>query len=534
MSGLVSALQPGCKRAAGWISNLTGKLRWIVAGILGLGSATALPPTYIVPLLIIAFGGLFWLVESSRRSRDALVSGWFFGLGHCIGGFYWIGNAFLVEAERFAWLMPLAVGGLCMGMALYPALACYAAHRCNQGRPRSHLWIAFIGFWVIAEWIRGHALTGFPWNPIGHVLAWSDALIQLAAVTGIWGISLLVMACATAPALLITATKGKKTYRWPFMVAYSALAISAVGGAIRLTASDQEAGAQSPERPVQIRLVQANIPQAEKWRPEWRQRNTALHLELSQAAWSGGGLNNRIDAIIWPETALPYLIDKTATVIPFFDRMKLPASWLIFGGVRVHTTDAVRQIWNSLLVIGERGRIAALYDKVRLVPFGEYIPLKDWLPIDTLTTGGGFSVGPGLETLSLPGLPAFSPLICYEVIFPGAVVDERPQWLLNLTNDSWFGRSSGPYQHLTSARLRAVEEGLPLARAANTGISAMIDPYGRITAQLPLGQRGILDARLPPSLSKTPYARWGDWVILGIIGVLILSYFIPRDGRAME
>ncbi len=537
---------PGRVKITDWMGALKPKSRWGIAAILGLASATALPPLYVLPVLIIALSGLFLLIESSHRPRGAFAVGWFFGFGHCIGSFYWIGNAFLVEAERFAWLMPLAVGGLCMGMALYPALACYAARYWSQRQSRSRLWIALIGFWVIAEWIRGHALTGFPWNPIGHVLAWSDSLIQSAAITGIWGISLLVMACATAPALLITGPGGKRTYRWPFMVAYAALAISAISGGLRLGGADQKADPGShppdnPAKPAQIRLVQPNIPQAEKWQPEWRQRNIALHLDLSQTVRRSDQPNNQIDAVIWPETAFPYLIDTMTTAIPLFDHTEFAAHWLIFGGVRTDTSArGNRRILNSVLAIGREGNIAATYDKTRLVPFGEYVPLEDWLGIGTLTTGGGFSSGPGLKTLTLPGLPAFSPLICYEVIFPRTVLDpeKRPQWLLNITNDAWFGMSSGPYQHLISARLRAVEEGLPLARAANTGISAMIDSYGRIIAQLPLGQRGILDAQLPPPLSETLYARLGDWVILALIVALIFSRFTPgnqpgirRDGR---
>jgi apolipoprotein N-acyltransferase len=284
------------------------------------------------------------------------------------------------------------------------------------------------------------------------------------------------------------------------------------GGALRL------AGAAPPPGPGPVlRLVQANIDQHHKWQPELRMQWFRRHLELSAQVADG------VRAVIWPESATPYALDQEPEARRLIGQVVPPGGLLLTGGERFDLASEPPRAWNSLFALDPSGAIVARYDKRELVPFGEFLPLRGVLGRIGLkkVTGGtiDFQPGPGRQTLTLPGLPPFSPLICYEAIFPGAVVDPgaRPAWLLNITNDAWFGRSSGPYQHLAMARLRAVEEGLPLVRSANTGISAVVDPLGRITARLDLGTTGVLDAALPaPLAAPPPFARFGLWVVVAL------------------
>ena len=284
------------------------------------------------------------------------------------------------------------------------------------------------------------------------------------------------------------------------------------GGALRLAG----AGTGTIDG-VRLRLVQANVAQHHKWKPELREALFKRHLQLSAQDGVEG-----ITHIIWPETAIPYFIaddplrrQAIAAVVP-------RDGLVISGALRKSAGEAESvDLWNSVYAIDDQGRIVGSYDKFHLVPFGEYVPFRQVLTFAKITYGAiDFSAGPGPRTLRLPGLPPVSPLICYEAIFPHQVVDrdDRPKWLLNVTNDAWFGLSSGPFQHFASARVRAVEQGLPLVRAANTGISGVVDAYGRVTARLGLGHAGVVDATLPVALDGlTPYARWGDATLLALL-----------------
>ncbi|MDA0675460.1 MAG: apolipoprotein N-acyltransferase, partial [Proteobacteria bacterium] len=284
---------------------------------------------------------------------------------------------------------------------------------------------------------------------------------------------------------------------------------------------------------VRLRLVQPSIDQRLKWRPELRGGHVARQLGMSQGPWRPAqDAASQPEAaagpthVIWGETALPFLLEREPLLQQALGRLVPPGGAVITGAPRASDLTDHAQLYNSIQVIDASGRIVATYDKVHLVPFGEYVPLHGWLPIEKVAQGQrDFSAGAALQTLSLPGLPPASPLICYEVIFPGAVAlrDRRPAWLLNLTNDAWFGRTSGPYQHFAAARLRAVEEGLPVVRVANTGISAVIDGFGRTRASLGLGVDGVLDARLPAALPPTPYVLWGDAPALAVCLLIILG-----------
>ncbi|MEE9289569.1 MAG: apolipoprotein N-acyltransferase [Alphaproteobacteria bacterium] len=498
---------------------LSGWRRLAAAAGLGALAALALPPIYAVPVLLVSFTGLVWLIDGldggPRAGLKALVLGWWFGFAHFIGGLYWITNALLVDAATHGWLAPFAVSGLSLYFAAYPALACWAASRARPGVPRV---LVLATAWAATEWLRGVALTGFPWNLIATSLAFDAAAIQGAALLGAYGLSLVVVAIAAAPATLGAAATGPAR-ALPFGVAMVLAAAIGGAGVVRVASAP---GADAAVTDVTLRIVQGNIDQRLKWRRDLAQGHYRTYLRLSRGP--GGGAAP--DLVIWPETAVPFSLDGNPAVVRALKRAVPADGVLITGAVRTTPPGTrPRRLWNAVVAVTQRG-IVATYDKHHLVPFGEYVPARKFLPITKISAGRiDFTPGPGARSLDIPGLPRVSPLVCFEAIFPGAVVasGRRPRWLLNLTNDAWFGRSTGPYQHLAAARLRAVEEGLPLVRAANTGISAVIDPWGRVLEALPLGRRGVIQRRLPAALDPpTPFARFGNGGFALVACVILL------------
>lgn len=474
----------------------------------GALAALAMPPFYWLPLAVVGIAVFVWLWRSAPRPRDALLRGWAWGAGHFAVGSYWIIEAFFVPPADFALLGPPMVAGLALCLGLYPGLAAGLARAAARrwpylgGRYRGLVLLAIA--WTVAEWLRGHLFTGFPWNPLAHVWAWASPLLQGASLVGVYGLGTLTFLVLGAPLAGWRAT----------LAALLAVAAAGVGGlGVMASTGESEGG------PL-IRTVQPNVAQADKWRPESRAREIAQLLRLSREPGF-----DRLAAVVWPETAPPVIVEPQSPLLDVLAQAAPPNGYLLTGAARSlgRVEDGV---WNALLAIDSRGAIVAHYDKVHLVPFGEYIPFHRQLaPVSGLIGRGSFEAGDGFTTLSLPGLPPLSPVICYEAIFPGAVTGpgERPRWLLNVTNDGWFGLSSGPHQHLVSARLRAVEEGLPMIRAANTGISAVIDAHGQVLASLGMQREGIIDHALPPARAATPYSRWGDGTLLLLIVLLGLA-----------
>jgi apolipoprotein N-acyltransferase len=499
------------------LAALKGWRRYALAFALGAATTLTLPPVYFFPLGFVTFPALLWLLDGAPRRRAAFALGWWFGFGYFAIGLYWIGNALLVFAAKYAFLLPFASAGLPAALAVFIGLATTIAW---QGRAPFERAILFAIAWVVAEWLRGHILTGFPWNLIGYAWTGSDAMLQSAALLGIYGVSLLVVVSASLPALSAASTK---RHRVAALVAALALPLVAwAGGALRLALAppvEFHAG-------VGLRIVQSNIPQREKWARRYQQRNLKQFLDLSTVDRPGW-----ITHVIWPETAATFFVSENSVLRRVLATVAPESGLLITGGVRGEGEP--RRVMNSMYAIDGAGSVVATFDKFHLVPFGEYVPLARYLPIQKLTSGKtGFTPGPGPRTLRLPGLPAVSPLICYEVIFPGAVAapQDRPQWLLNLTNDAWYGVSAGPYQHLAQARVRATEEGLPMVRAAYAGVSAVIDPYGRVLRTLGLNRAGYIDTKLPkPIAAPTVFVRAGDGVFAGLIGILAVAFGWARQ-----
>jgi apolipoprotein N-acyltransferase len=481
-----------------------GWKRAVLALLLGALTTLALPPVHAIPVLLITLPGLVWLLDGTKGWRGAFGVGWVFGLGHFATGFYWIANALLIDPERFGWMIPFAIGGLGGLIALFLASATTLARLAGTSGPARLL--ALAAAWGALEWVRGWAFTGFPWNPVASVWMPVVSMLQATSVVGTYGLGMVTILAFAAPALLGDAvgrdrSRGLKTagIAWGLLVAVAAF------GGLRLAMADGIA-AEGPR----LRIVQPNIPQIDKWKQDKRDTNLLRHIELSQAPGFSG-----LDAVVWPETAASFPINLDHQRRQLAARAAPPNGVLLTGAPRMSPQgEDPFQVWNSLVAVAPDGTTLDTYDKMHLVPFGEYVPLRGILPLEKITAGStDFSFGTGPRLMSLPGLPPAGPLICYEVIFPGQIVRDhanRPAWLLNVTNDGWYGISAGPYQHWATARLRAVEEGLPLVRAANTGISGVVDAYGRIVAYQPLGTAGTVDAALPPPLPPTVYARAGN------------------------
>ncbi len=518
---------------------LSGWQRLALAFVLGALSALAMPPFRLFPVLFVSFPLLAWMidgiaVQSGGRGRAAVAAapcGWAFGFGYFLTGLYWIGEAFLVEADIFAWMLPFAIILLPLGLGMFWGVAAAVAGLLWTGGVARLLVLAcaFTG----AELLRGYILSGFPWNLLGYAAAVSDAVSQAASVIGVHGLTMLVVLIAAAPALLADEHEAAGPIdRRVLAFAPIALLVAALwlAGYGRLSGAGFDA-----HDDVRIRVVQPNIDQREKWRSENRSAIFARYLELSDAATSPETMGIAdVTHLVWPESAVPFLIEESPEALAAVAALLPPDTVLLTGALR-READAVL---NSVLLIDADGRITARYDKAHLVPFGEYLPFEETLGSlglrKLVTVPAGFLAGPGRVTLQAGEAPPLSPLVCYEIIFPGRVTPdgERPGWILNVTNDAWFGDSIGPRQHLEQARFRAIEEGLPVIRAANTGISAVIDGYGRILRRVPLNTEGVIDAALPRALPATVYARYGDLIVLLMILAGGVAAFTLAGGRS--
>ncbi len=489
--------------------NLTGFKKYATAFFLGALMTLSMPPLGFFPLLLVCVPGFIWLTRTAPTSFKAFLTAWTFGCGYFIFGLYWISAALFVDIAQWKWVLPLSlVAGpalLALFWGVIPVLA-------RQSRELDiNYALSIVAMWTGIEWLRGTILTGFPWNLPGYTWNHVLPLMQVSAFTGIYGLTMLTLFWAALPVY----------YRHNKLACFSLalfILLGTVGTARVYMNPVEQNGTHS------VRIVQANIPQTLKWARDEEWRNIDKHVKLS------AGDKAKTSFIVWPETAIPADL-KIFPDIAQYVSMNFGDAVGLIGNQRVVMNEEKNRLepYNSLTAVTHKGEVLDVYDKFHLVPFGEYIPFRDYLSMTPISLAianlGDFIPGGGNRTLKFKDRPSVSPLICYEAIFPHAAVDQndRSEWIVNVTNDGWYGRTAGPFQHFEITRVRAVEEGLPLARAANTGISAMIDPVGRVLAKADLGETAFVDAILPKPLSRTLYSILGDWIFFGLLFGLIFA-----------
>lgn len=513
---------------------LTGWRRALCAFTSGVGCTLAMAPYYILPLLILGLCCLFLLLalpaDAARPNRTAFLTGWWFGFGYFLSGLYWMGFAFLVRAAEFAWMIPIAIPAFAGFLALFfalPALCLVAVARPTWTRGARLL--LFAGLISVLEYARGHILTGLPWNLLGQSMLIHPALAQTASLYGVYGLSLVVSLLALLPVMDLHPSR---RLPWGVMACGLGFAALAVTGAVRLSQADRLADDQH----IRLSVIQPNIPQKDKSDPSKRRDNFDQLLQLSARAQQEQRASGEKPSdeplrhlMIWPENAVPWVGEQPGVLREI--GLAVGEKTVVFAGSlrRSYGEDGAAQFYNTIAVISPQAgdglaSVAAYYDKHHLVPFGEYLPLKGVLKALGLSqlapVQDGFTPGTGPVTLDMAGVK-IAPLICYEAIFPGALYPrgDRPDLLITSTNDAWFGDNAGPKQHLDQARLRAIESGVPMARAANTGISAVIDSVGRVRQHAPLYAPGTLVSALPARTARPLYDRVGDgvWAVMAVL-----------------
>ena len=602
MTTLLDVMTARARALSNWVYSATPKRRAAIAFVAGALSVLAMAPFFISPVLALTLPLLVWLIDGSNAKPDttqsqianssadqgtsvaaasrrlfdwrilkrAAFAGWLFGFGYFLFGMFWIGEAFLVEAEKFAWLLPAAVTLLPAGLALFFAIATALARL--LWRPGIARVFVLASTLALTEGLRGHIFTGLPWNTLGYALTWPLTLMQSAGLIGIYGLTVLVVIAFASPLVSLAdasplnerALTARSKWQALFGIAIGCMIVASlwIYGAWRLAG---DAHAFVPD--VKLRIVQPSVPQREKWMPGKQREIFDLHVDLSRRnPFFALDYLNGITHLIWPEAAMPFLPLDSPQALEEIGELLPDGVHLITGALRVewptdvrgsgdvprannsgvvtggaNTADtqtatrsqslATRRAFNSMMVFGPEGGLVAVYDKIHLVPFGEYLPFQRFLEsigLEQLTRiRGGFTSGrTPRPLLDVPGLPPLIGLVCYEAIFPAAVVQgaERPNFIINITNDGWFGNTTGPRQHFHMARVRAVEEGLPVIRVANNGISAVLDAYGRTISRIGLDKRGVIDSSLPITVRSPLYVWSGDKIYI-LYAVASLIWF---------
>lgn len=490
----------------------------------GMLLAMALPPFYQLWAAFVAFGLVVFLCCKVSNLSALAGIGYWFGFGYFALGFYWIGNALLVDIERTGWLYPIT---LVLNGAFFGIFTVIPFMLTKFSKSVILKILLLASGWCLSEWFRGFFLTGFPWNPISSVLAFSPNLLQTLSWWGTYGLSLVCVIIFSWPALWINKPDYKNFALT--LLAPVAMALLWEYGAFVI--------AHRPRinhgKAIMVRLVQPSIPQSLKWDKDALEQNLKEYTDLSHGLDS-----NHINFTLWGETAVPYDLTYDIDAVRRIRRSSPPYGYLISGFVRYEPDGNRYKPFNSFAVLNRKGVVVGVYDKSHLVPFGEYIPFRKYLPQwikPVANTIAEFGRGTKFETLQVGNFPEFAPLICYEIIFSDEIVrkENKPKWAIVLTNDGWYGISSGPYQHLVAAQMRAVEEGIAIVRSANSGISAVINPYGEVTAQIPLGERGYLDTMVKPDEArKTIFGICGNYVPLTMsCFILLLAFILSRLGK---
>ena len=492
----------------------------------GVVAAFSMPPAGIWPLMFIGLSVLFYQWFHAVRYRAAFFHGYLFGIGYFTTGLWWIGNALLIDGNEFWWVWPISVIGLPALLSFFTGLS-LAIAKIFYHQARLSTWIGFAVLLTLSEAVRGTIMTGFPWNLYGYIWSRVPEMLQPASLFGSYVLTFLTVLLASAPAFLwlvrLDRVRRIATTALTVMVAASMFAY----GAWRLSHDTLY------NEGVMARVVQANIEQSMKWDASQIVPHFEKHLDLSAKA--------KIDQdlfILWPETAIPpMLLDNEIArdkIEALLTAQSSGNAYLLTGALIHNQDERGERYYNALVTFDKRAAVRASYAKTRLVPFGEFIPFQEWIPLRPVVQFQGFERGDGPNTYRIDDMPGFSPLVCYEIIFPGLVADQddRPALLAAVTNDGWYGDSAGPYQHFFQVTVRAIEEGLPAIRSANTGISGIIDPYGRVLAQSELFQETAIDHPLPYPLPPTLFAKTGNSVwLLAIFAVLGLSAVRARRSR---
>lgn len=496
------------------------KKRFLLLFIAGAVCVPAMPPTGWWLLLGLGLPLYYMTIASTRSVKTAFFESWMFAFGYFFFGLLWVGNALLVGGNPFLWAWPLAAAGLPALIALFYGVSGVMMRLLIKDMRSWAGWCAFIGTIAFTEWLRGHLFTGFPWNLYGY--AWNNnlSMAQSVSLFGSYGLTLLTIMWALIPALW-WASIGQKRSR---IIVSSALAVCALGlflwGHARLASHPVDLRSD-----VTLRIVQPNIPQEEKWDGSKAAQNFKKLLDLSQPD-EGNAASPTI--IIWPETAITERLmhhpDAAKAIQDTLQRYRHPA-YLSTGILRSDVApDGQDRYYNSLVTYDRDLNRVTSYDKAHLVPFGEYIPYRQFIPLKPVVEFEGFESGPGPETQAIEQLLNIAPLVCYEVIFPGAVVNRsvlKPDLIVNVTNDAWYGDSAGPRQHMAMARFRAIEEGVPVARSANTGISGLYDAYGREVAIILLEEAGARNIAVPRATDSLLYSYAGDLLFF----IFVISLF---------
>ena len=511
--------------------------RWNGALFLsGLIGALSLPPYSIWILFFCPMMMAIIRLDHCASLKQAAWSGWWLGFGYFLMGLWWVGSAFLIDG-KYLWVMPFAIVGLPIVLSLYFA----AAFTFSFFLWRPGLYRIFVFSIIISsfEVLRGQLFTGFPWNAIGMVLGSTLELSQIASVIGLYGLAFLASFLFALPILFFTEKQKWKKISAPLLCVLGLVAIY-LFGLNRLSTAPYETVSNT-----RIRLMQPAIAQDEKFDRSNASQILMTYLTLStRGSYPSREGIERITHLVWPETSFPFLLEQSPKAREEISRILPKGTVLLTGAVRAEDRqgDLERFYFNSIQMVDDSGAITASADKVHLVPFGEYIPFENMIDFfnvrDFIVAPGGFTPATERRALNIPSWPLTLPLICYEVIFPHEISmldGQRPGVLLNVTNDAWFGMTPGPYQHFAQARLRAIEQGVPLIRSANNGISAIIDPYGREIARIELGERGTADGDLPKGLPPTIYATLSQgpipslWLFMGLIGILFtVGQLTPR------
>ena len=514
-----------------------GWRRRLIALVAGAFGALALAPLDIGPALIVTMVVAVWLLDGCRGAlsdlrsfsarvdggalRQAFGAGWWLGFGYFLAGFWWLGAAFLIDPS-FAWALPIGVLGMPAMLAIFTGVGFVLARL--LWRPGATRILALAVGLGLSEWARGHLFTGFPWNTFGMGLGGMLLTAQTASIVGLDGLTLLSVALYAAPATLADRDPRR---RW-----YPVALAATVGGALCLYGGMRLAEPPPPNVPgVVVRIMQPGLWPDQSFSPENKDEIVAKYIALSQTDDVAKHITLQdVTLLVWPESAFPFILTQDAKSLDAIGQMLPSHTTLATGAARevdVQARDGkpeYSEYYNAILAIARGGKIIDSYDKIHLVPFGEYLPfsallsrlgLRNFVPVP-----GGFEPGTSRHALAIPGLPPAAPLICYEAIFPDEVTaqtlvrPERPRVLLNVTNDGWFGLTTGPSQHFAQARLRTIEQGLPLIRGAATGISAILNPYGKVVASLPLGSSGILDGPLPMPIFTPLFVSYGKMLAL--------------------